>query len=308
MYLIPIVLAMGMLVPVQTAANARMRGCVSSAWVATLISFCVSALSLLAVCCVGGVALAPTAAQVQTVPWWGWLGGIIALFTITASIYLFRTLGLLQATVLPIVGQLVFSLVIDHFGLFRSVQIPLSAMRVLALACLMLGMALAVVLPKVREWRGGVGGDALCTSLRQILGIVAGGLMASIGAIYGTLGRLLGSPVQASVVSFIIAAVAMLVCCALGGQIGRVRYAFCGRSPWWMWLGGIVGAISVFGNAWLIPQMGAGVFFMILLIGQMLLSVCMEWWGWLGTPKRRISPLQCVGLLLMLVSIALIRL
>lgn len=41
-----IVIALGMLVPVQTAANGRLRGRVQSAWVATLISFAVSSLVL----------------------------------------------------------------------------------------------------------------------------------------------------------------------------------------------------------------------------------------------------------------------
>lgn len=48
-----------------------------------------------------------------------------------------------------------------------------------------------------------------------------------------------------------------------------------------MWLGGIVGAVSVCGTAWLLPQMGAGVFFMLLLIGQIVQGLCMEWRGWL---------------------------
>lgn len=47
---------------------------------------------------------------------------------------------------------------------------------------------------------------------------------------------------------------------------------------------------------------------MLLLIGQLLLSLLMEQFGWLGAPRKRISILQIIGLLLMLGGVALIRL
>lgn len=39
---------------------------------------------------------------------------------------------------------------------------------------------------------------------------------------------------------------------------------------------------------------------MLLLIGQLLLSLLMEQFGWLGAPRKRITALQVIGLLLML--------
>lgn len=75
----------------------------------------------------------------QQVPWWGWTGGIIALFTITANILLFKAIGQLQTMVLPLFGQLLFSLAIDHYGLFSARVIPLSLLR-------FVGMAISVAL------------------------------------------------------------------------------------------------------------------------------------------------------------------
>lgn len=300
-----IVVVLGMLVPVQTAANARLRLQVQSVWVATLISFGVSTLALLAACGAGGLALLPTAAQVDAAPWWGWGGGVIALLTITAYICLFRALGTLQAMILPLVGQLVFSLLIDHFGLFDAARIGLSPARAGAVALLLAGTALAI---GPRAGRRGEPAGALRTAAMQAVGVGSGFLLASMGAIYGALGRALGSAVQAALFSFAIATAVMLLCCGLAGVAGRVRLAFAGDRPWWMWLGGVVGGVAVFGNAWLIPQMGTGVFFMLLTIGQIVLSVCMEWCGWLGAERRRVSWLQAAGLALMALAVAMIRL
>ena len=301
-------LLMGMLVPVQTAANARMRTSVGPAFVVTLVSFAVSSL-LLSVVSVGrGIPILPTATQITNVPLWGWTGGIIALFTITVTIYLFRALGQLQTAILPLLGQLLFSLAIDHFGLFGSVRIPLSALRIFAMLLLIGGVLLIVVVPNLGKSKVTQPTTGRHILLWQITGIVAGCLMASIGAIYGRLGVCLGSAVQASTVSFLIATAVIMTVCVGNGRIRRVRGAFAKGNPWWMWLGGICGSISVFGNAWLIPQIGAGAFFMAFLLGQMALSLLMEGSGWMGAMKRKITPVQFAGIALMIIGVAMIRL
>ena len=109
----------GALTPIQTAANARLRKNVGDVAAVTLISFTVSLLALLAAAAGGGLVL-PTAEMLRSAPWWSWCGGLIALFTIAASIQLFKALGQFQAALLPMLGQLLFSLVIDSFGLFGA--------------------------------------------------------------------------------------------------------------------------------------------------------------------------------------------
>ena len=50
-----ITVLMGLLVPIQTAANSRLRAMVGEAYLSTLISFSVSTLSLLTVALVAGI-------------------------------------------------------------------------------------------------------------------------------------------------------------------------------------------------------------------------------------------------------------
>ena len=119
----------------------------------------------------------------------------------------------------------------------------------------------------------------LLSTIWQLCAVVSGCLMASIGAIYALLGSVIGSAVQASTVSFIIATSAMLLFCLCRRKVRLVGKAFDRNCPWWMWLGGICGAITVYGNAWLIPKIGVGLFVMLLLIGQLLLSLLMEQFG-----------------------------
>ena len=303
-----IVLMMGLFIPVQTAANARLRSVVGPAYVSTLISFSVSSIALLAVSVIFGLTVLPTEAHIETAPWWSWLGGIIALLTITCNIYLFKELGQLQAMIIPMFAQRLFSLLIDHFGWFSSRVIPLDAKRLTGAALLIVGVTLVAVIPRLRsQTQNGTsrGGRQV---LWQLAAVICGCLMASITAIYALLGGILGSPVQATTVSFLIATVTILLFCTIRGKVQLVGNAFRKEYPWWMWLGGICGATTVFGNAWLVPKIGVGLFAMALLIGQLVLSLLMEHFGWLGAPRKHISWVQIAGILLMIGGVSLIRL
>lgn len=302
-----VVLMMGLFIPVQTAANARLRRVVGSAYVSTLISFSVSSIALLAVSAIFGLTIQPTETQISAAPWWSWIGGIIALLTITCNIYLFKELGQLQAMIIPMFAQLLFSLLIDHFGWFSSRVIPLDAKRLLGAVLLIVGVMLVSVIPRLRSQKqaASTGGRMV---LWQLAAVACGCLMSSITAIYALLGGILGSPVQATTVSFLIATVTILLFCIFRGKTQLVGKAFNRQYPWWMWLGGICGATTVFGNAWLVPKIGVGLFAMSLLIGQLVLSLLMEHFGWLGAPKKHVSLMQITGILLMLGGVSMIRL
>ena len=112
---------------------------------------------------------------------------------------------------------------------------------------------------------------------------------------------------QATTISFIIAVAVILLICLLTGKIVTVGKAFRHTNPWWMWLGGIIGATSVFVHSLTIPVIGVGLFSVALLLGQLTLSLGMEHHGWLGAPRKSISPAQIFGLVLMMLGIVMIR-
>ena len=309
MFLLLIALAMGLLMPFQTAANSRLHGAVGPAYVSTLVSFSVSTLALLLVSLLAGIPVLPTSQMLATAPWWSWFVGIVAVVTITIAIHLFKEIGQLQALIIPMFSQLIFSLLIDHFGWFGAKVIPLGTNRIIGALLLIIGVTLVVVLPRLKA---GQQTTAASTGSRQtswqLMAVLSGCLSASITGAYAQLAGIVGNPVQATTVAFFVATMALLLFCTCLGKTQLVGKAFSAEYPWWMWTGGLCGAIIVFGNAWLVPKVGVGVFTMALLVGQLGLSMLMEHNGWLGAPRKRITWLQILGILMMLAGVALIRL
>ena len=296
MFFLIIALAMGLLMPFQTAANSRLRQVVGPAYVSTLVSFSVSTLALLLVSLLAGIPILPTSQMLAEAPWWSWFVGIVAVVTITIAIHLFKEIGQLQA-------------LIDHFGWFGAKVIPLGTNRIIGAPLLIIGVILVVVIPRLKA---GQLTSATSSGSRQtfwqLMAVLSGCLSASITGAYAQLASIVGNPVQATTVAFFVATMALLLFCTCLGKTQLVGKACSRDYPWWMWLGGICGAVIVFGNAWLVPKVGVGVFTMALLVGQLGLSMLMEHNGWLGAPRKRITWLQIVGILLMLAGVALIRL
>ena len=309
MFFLLIALAMGLLMPFQTAANSRLRGVVGPAYVSTLVSFSVSTLALLLVSLLAGIPILPTHQMLAEAPIWSWFVGIIAVITITIAIHLFKEIGQLQALIIPMFSQLIFSLLIDHFGWFGAKVIPLGTNRIIGALLLIVGVILVVVLPRLKSSQQTTATSAGSRqTFWQLMAVLSGCLSASITGAYAQLASIVGNPVQATTVAFFVATVALLLFCTCLGKTQLVGKAFSSDYPWWMWTGGLCGAIIVFGNAWLVPKVGVGVFTMSLLVGQLALSMLMEHYGWLGAPRKPITWLKIVGILLMLAGVALIRL
>ena len=306
MLYILIALVLGFCTPIQTAANSRMRQLVSSAPLSTLISFAVSTIVLVIVALIAGTPLIPSQQAFHDAPWWSWFIGVIPLITITIAIHLFKEIGQLQAMVIPMFSQLLFSLCIDHFGWFGARVMPLGWQRAIGAVLLIIGVTMVVIIPRLNSSAKADNGG-LRQLLWQLAAVLSGCLSAVVGAILASLGQVIGSAIQATTVLFAIATVVMIVFCCINGNVIKIRKAFTTDGPWWIWMGGILGAIIVYGNAWLIPLIGVSVFMMALLIGQLLLSLLMERNGWLGAPKKRISWIQYVGILIMLAGVFLIK-
>lgn len=131
----------GAVVPFQSAINANLgRGLGHPLW-ATLASLLVSIAVLLPVIVAMRLPL-PTLAFITKAPLWMWAGGAFGVCFISLALMLLPKLGASGFIALALAGQVIASLVLDHFGLFGLVERQMTLPRVLGAVLLIAGVVL----------------------------------------------------------------------------------------------------------------------------------------------------------------------
>jgi transporter family-2 protein len=125
---------------VQVVFNAELRATTQSALWAAIIQFLIGLAGLAVAASVWREPLAT--ADWGRAPWWTWIGGLLGAAYIVLSAALARQLGVALLLALVIAGQVIISVLIDHFGWFGAPVHRLSLARALGATLLVAGVAL----------------------------------------------------------------------------------------------------------------------------------------------------------------------
>ena len=300
LYLILIFL-LGVLTPVQTASNSRLRLSVGSPLVASLVSFSVGTLYLIAATFIQkGSLCIPTEAFVN-LPWWAWLGGICGLYGLTVNILIFPKLGGVQTALMPMLGQIGMGMLIDTFGWFHSTEYSFTWLRLAALSIILAGVCM-VVMKKVKK--SAVGKQLLW----QLAGVSGGVIFAMQPPMNSLLSAELASAVHAAFFSFLSATIALLLIVLLRSDRRHLLQIFSTNRPWWSWLGGIIGGTFVTGFAFFAAKVGVGLLLVTSICGMLTCSLVIDKYGLLGAEKKPVGAVQYIGLLCVMAGITILRL
>ena len=138
LFVIPLLVGMG--VVVQSGANTQLRSILGNPFLAGLVSFGVGLTTLLII----NIAFksdftALGMHSVQRSSWWMWLGGVMGAFFIMSVIFVAPEIGPTRLFGLIIASQLIFSLVVDHYGWMGFAVQPISLKRLLGVVLLIVG-------------------------------------------------------------------------------------------------------------------------------------------------------------------------
>ena len=301
--LLLVALAVGGLIPIQTAANSRLRASVGNKPVMpALISF--SSALFFAVVATTVLRGNPVPQFSADVPWWGWLGGVMGVCFVLGNILLFPRLGALETVVLPILGQVVMGLLVDRFGLLGAPAMPVSWMRVLGAAVVFAGIV--VVLRSGR--RPVLEGDAegLELAIFRVLGVLVGVCTAIQTSVNGFMGGIAGSSLHAGEINLAVGAVLLLVAALVTSPRQLARRPEPG--PWWMWLGGLVGATFVISGATLAPLLGTATTVIAFNAGTIAAGQALEARGAFGARKNPLTATRLAGLVVIFLGVLAVRL
>lgn len=139
--LLPMALAAGMALPTQFAINSQLRNAAGGPVLAAGISFLVGTVVLLGATLVVRRAV-PDLGPVLNAPWWMWTGGLLGAGFVLASVILTPRLGAATTIGLFLTGQVIASIIIDHFGLFRVAVQEATPLRLLGALLIVAGVVL----------------------------------------------------------------------------------------------------------------------------------------------------------------------
>lgn len=140
-------------------------------------------------------------------------------------------------------------------------------------------------------------------SLYYMAGIGIGLTVAVQSAINNQLKLALGgSTLLAALVSFVVGGLCLLgVYWASGQRLSQLL--LLQNIPWWMLLGGALGAVFVFGSTLLVPKLGLALMISLIVFGQIVMSLLMDHYGWLGVPVQELNVTRLLGAGLVLVGV-----
>lgn len=142
-------------------------------------------------------------------------------------------------------------------------------------------------------------------SVAFIVVLLGGAMIAVQGAINATLGRAVGSSVNAALISFLVGTLAL----ALIASVQRVSPddALVRGLPWWAWVGGLCGAVFVTAAAYAAPRVGVASMLTLAIASQLVMAIALDHRGGLGVPVRSASTGRAVGIALVMLGAWLVR-
>lgn len=116
----------------------------------------------------------------------------------------------------------------------------------------------------------------------------------------------LGHPLTTAFASFLVGTVALGVLLAIMRvPLPTVRETV--QAPPLQWIGGLLGALYIAAAVVLAPKLGAATMIAAIVGGQMLASLVLDHFGWVGFTEHAITPGRLLGAGLVILGVRLIQ-
>jgi bacterial/archaeal transporter family-2 protein len=142
--------------------------------------------------------------------------------------------------------------------------------------------------------------------LYLLIAVAAGVMLPIQFGINAQLAHWVGSPIRAAFVSFLVGTVVLLIA-SFFIRKPLPSLARLGDVPWWVWIGGLLGAFYVAGSIVSAPKLGAVTLAAAVIFGQTVTSVLVDQFGWVGFKEHHASPGRLLGVLLVAGGVVLVR-
>lgn len=136
--------------------------------------------------------------------------------------------------------------------------------------------------------------------------IAAGAVVPFQAGANSMLGRGLGHPLWATVMSLVISLIAVTPV-LMAMRASSPQWQPATSLPTWAWAGGIAGVLYITAALILAPRMGTTVFITCVIGGQLISAVAIDHFGLMGLVAKPIGWGKCVGLAIIFVGVIVVQ-
>lgn len=128
--------------------------------------------------------------------------------------------------------------------------------------------------------------------MTELLAVISGVLIAVMISMNGQLSSVYGN-IHAAVLVHLIGLLSVSVILLFKRSGKKLQKK---SLPWYMWLGGVVGFFTTVSNITTLPVLGVTLTLGFGLLGQCLVSLLVDGFGWLGVKRHSFSKTKLAGL------------
>lgn len=138
-----------------------------------------------------------------------------------------------------------------------------------------------------------------------IIAFLSGAFLPIQAGVNTRLGYAAGSPAFASLISFLVGTIALVIYVLVTNQ--PMSWAGLRTAPVQLWTGGLMGAFYVTVIILAFPKIGPGLTFGLIVAGQMIMSVVLDHYRILVIHQQPISLMRILGVVMIIAGAVLIR-
>lgn len=131
----------GAFFPIQASINAKLGGFLKAPILAAFVNFVVGSIAMLLIVLSTRTNMNFSSAM-KDAPAHTWIGGVIGACCVSSIIFLVPRLGAALSFALLVLGQMIFSIIIDHNGFFGVNVQPVNFVKIIGVFLILSGVVL----------------------------------------------------------------------------------------------------------------------------------------------------------------------
>ncbi|MBV9963766.1 MAG: DMT family transporter [Parafilimonas sp.] len=141
----------------------------------------------------------------------------------------------------------------------------------------------------------------------MIITFFVGAIIPVQAILNARLGRQIGGSLMGAFMSFFTGTIALFILNLIVSNHAMMNLKQTAGAPWFIWLGGLIGAIFVGYITWVNQQQGVALTFALVVAGQIFISLLIDQYGLFGSAIRTITLEKIIGAALIIGGIILIK-